>query len=491
MVADSPDNARLNRLGNPDKDRARVLFTTQQMLESRVKRQGSFSDVSAFWFDGKPRQVRLWDEACLPARPLTIDVTHIDKLTASARKAPALLEQIERLASDIRNAENGGCVSVPDFEMETGVSVSSALGLYTGEGRSVTETVRDLYLLQGNTVQVLRDGRNREVIHYEDTLPDDLKPVVVCDASGRVRQTYPHWAKERGDLVELTKAGKSYSDMTLHVWKRPGGKNQWDDKTQATEMLQAIVEAVNQKPNEEFLIIHHMVKERDKFDLPEYVGKNAINSHRLRYTHWNSEDCKATNQYKDIPNIILAGTLFYPSSYYESVGKLSRAMAPEKRLERQHRREIELGEHAHLILQAVCRGAARKAIGHKCGKADVWVIASEKSGIPSILGTIFQEATILDWKPTAENEKPLKGRANDTANLIVNHFERSNGKGTLYARSVRDRLNIKKDDFNQSILRHNDFLPYLEQRGIRYNSGKAPTGGYFVGPGDWILPPLN
>jgi len=410
LVAETAENIGLNGLGT-DRDKARVLFTTQQMLESRVKRQGSFAAVSEFWFDGKPRQVRLWDESCLPARPLTVDVTEIEGLTECARKIPAFLELLDKLIGEIKAAKSGECVSIPDFEMESDIPVASALGLYVDEKPAKQNILRDLYLLQGNTVTVSRDGSNRTVIHYEDTLPDDLKPVIICDASGRVRQTYPHWAQGRGDLVGLASAPKDYDDLTIHLWKHAGSKTAWNDKAQATEMLRAIVEVVNSKPNEEFLIIHHMVKGSRSIDLPAYVETSATDPERLHFTHWNSEDCKATNQFKDVPNIILAGTLFYPSSYYEALGKLSRALAPAERLSKQHRKEIELGEYAHLILQAVCRGTARKAIGNKSGKADVWIIATEKSGIPSLLGSIFPRSKTVPWMPVAST-----GRVGDAIN---------------------------------------------------------------------------
>ena len=58
---------RIGKLGNPNKTKARVLFTTQQMLEARVKDGRKFRDVKEFWFDGGARPVRIWDEAILPS----------------------------------------------------------------------------------------------------------------------------------------------------------------------------------------------------------------------------------------------------------------------------------------------------------------------------------------------------------------------------------------------------------------------------------------
>src|SRR5262249_36606935 len=69
----------LNALGNPNLSKARVLFTTQQMLETYTKGDGrSFAEIREFHFQGAPRSVKVWDESCLPARAITIDATQID-----------------------------------------------------------------------------------------------------------------------------------------------------------------------------------------------------------------------------------------------------------------------------------------------------------------------------------------------------------------------------------------------------------------------------
>lgn len=249
----------------------------------------------------------------------------------------------------------------------------------------------------------MRDGRDRCMIHYEETLPSDLKPVVVCDASGRVRQTYPHWSEGRMDLAMLRQASKDYSDLTVHVWPRAGSKSAWADRSSATDMLKAIVEVVNGLPDDEFLIVHHKLSDSKRsVNVPELIRKEAIDPERLHFTHWGGSEISATNAFKEVPNVILAGSLFLPNVAYEALGRLSRALPSSASLEKKHRRDIEMGEHAHLILQSVCRGRVRQAIGGNCGKADVWIIASADSGIPSMLSqrVIFPRSKVVPWQPS-------------------------------------------------------------------------------------------
>src|SRR5258706_4965373 len=86
LVADIDEetNKRLNGLGNPNKQQARVLFTTQQRVEMQAKRLRSFEAIKDFWFDGKPRAVRCWDEQALPGRPITINAAQVESMKDAA-----------------------------------------------------------------------------------------------------------------------------------------------------------------------------------------------------------------------------------------------------------------------------------------------------------------------------------------------------------------------------------------------------------------------
>ena len=80
-------------------------------------------------------------------------------------------------------------------------------------------------MLSGKTVKIRRDGKyGNTVIDYKDTLPKDLAPLIIADASGRVRETYRQMAKGRENLVFLKTAPKRYDNLTIHVWQRGGGK---------------------------------------------------------------------------------------------------------------------------------------------------------------------------------------------------------------------------------------------------------------------------
>jgi hypothetical protein len=90
-------NVELNSLGRNDHANAQVLFTTQQKLPHLLQYQKNFAEMPLFRYRSKPRQVRIWDEAILPAEPLTFTIPQVEEI-------------VSRLAAQIsqRPDPNGG-----------------------------------------------------------------------------------------------------------------------------------------------------------------------------------------------------------------------------------------------------------------------------------------------------------------------------------------------------------------------------------------------
>jgi hypothetical protein len=61
-----------------------------------------------------------------------------------------------------------------------------------------------------------RDNSN-SLLTYSENLPDDLAPMMITDASGRVRQTYLEWklSKRPGMLDICPAAPKSYRNPII------------------------------------------------------------------------------------------------------------------------------------------------------------------------------------------------------------------------------------------------------------------------------------
>lgn len=460
----------VNSLGADDINQARVLFTTHQMVESRCD-GGLFQEVDAFHFRRSPRMVRIWDEAILPGQPLTIERDALGSLLQPIRPFhPKLAEEIEDLFLTAKELNDGSMISIPNLEEQHGVDLNDAQGLLSDEHERVKQTASSLWLLSGKTATIRRDhAKGNTMLDYRDTLPKDLAPLVVLDASGRVRTTYAMWEEGRQNLVRLKAAPKRYDNLDIHVWSTGGGKGSF--KKHGDALVDGVVATINSKPDEEWLVVHH--KGTNTMDLPTQVldligGDKA----RVHFTNWGNHH--GTNAYAHVQNVILAGTLFYRPSTYEAMGRLSGGLSEGQRLSKGDFSRIMAGEHANLILQALCRASVRQCIGDVCAPCNAYIIASAKSGIKATLPNIFPGCRVRRWKPV---QRPLKGKAQEARNYILKRIEEDpqalvTFKDVMTTIGWTDRRNFKK-----RIRQHEDFIEVLAEADIVEHGPKSyPTG---------------
>ena len=93
-------------------DEAPILFTTQQMIASRVRGK-LFKDASEFHFRGQPRALRVWDESLIPAEPLVVGRDELGGLLKLRLTQSAYVEAVDALMGAIDNAADGDLVGVP------------------------------------------------------------------------------------------------------------------------------------------------------------------------------------------------------------------------------------------------------------------------------------------------------------------------------------------------------------------------------------------
>jgi hypothetical protein len=135
------------------------------------------------------------------------------------------------------------------------------------------------------------------------------------------------------------------------------------------------------------------------------------NKKRVHFLNWGAH--QATNEFSDVRNVILAGTLFYRPSYYEAIARLAADLRPAQgAIDDAMENDIMLGEHRHLILQALCRGSVRRCHGAECAPCNAYIIAATRSGIPEALREIFPGCRVVRWQPV---QKALRGKVKETA----------------------------------------------------------------------------
>ena len=147
-----------------------------------------------------------------------------------------------------------------------------------------------------------RDVIGNTLLDYRNHLPEDFYPVVIFDASGRVRQTYRNWQKDRGNLVILATANKRYDNLNIHVWDRGGGKSAF--RNQSSDLIEGIAATINTKPEEEWLVIAHkedewrMLGQNGIPDLMKHLSDLVDKPANVSSLTWGNE--KATNDFSHV-----------------------------------------------------------------------------------------------------------------------------------------------------------------------------------------------
>lgn len=285
-----------------------------------------------------------------------------------------------------------------------------------------------------------------------------------------MRTVYDCWENGRGGIVKLPSAEKRYDALNIHVWDRGGGKTGF--RKDGDLLVEGIASTILIRPDDPWLVVHHKQDGIGR-DIEDEVHALLPATVRVHFLHWGAHD--ATNEYADVPNIILAGTLFLRTSHYEALGRLAAGHPSSRgRFDDDKVREVTAGEHRHLIFQALCRGAVRRCVGEGCPPTRAYIIASRKSGIAEDLPDIFPGARILPWRPV---KKALRGKVAEAVQFVTAQLA-SDPTSVVTFREVMAHLGWKdRKEFKRRIRRHDDFQAALRDEGIEeWGKGRWPIG---------------
>jgi len=139
-------------------------------------------------------------------------------------------------------------------------------------------------------------------------------------------------------------------------------------------------------------------------------------------------------------------------------------------LTREQRDEINRGEHADAILQAVCRASVRKPLGDGCHPCDVYIIASRRTGIEDDLPQIFPDCKIVKWAPIP---RELSGHQKRAYDFVRKWFQTKSDD--LRLADVLKTIGVSRYNFDVS----DDLESMLAEHGIFYFPRRGPLGNYF------------
>jgi hypothetical protein len=400
-------------------DRAPVLFTTQAALLLRCGEYGGFTKVPHFWFRGRPRPCRVWDEHLASAFPLTLDPEMGLRMVRYMRRLdPDLADRFHEDMNELKAWPADTLYQLRDYSTAFGVDPED---LYRCAPNLAEDQATALAVckLQGQVGIVRRDNleRGTTILSYAENLAADLPPMVVCDANGRFAYQYKAWSDRRGNLERCPiEAPKSYANMTIRHWDTGAGRAIWADAARRRPILDGIVKYLNALPHDEDVLVLHYKAAKGQNrpghqrvpDIPYLIKRHlvdpdddrsgVVNPRRLKFTHWPA---KATNKFRSIKHVIVAGAFFLPEPVYEAIARAALGMLPADHPDRPEDlakviRSVDQGN----LFQGILRSAARLSDGPGCRPCDVLVIGSRNRGVDVfMLRGLFPDAPVIGWHP--------------------------------------------------------------------------------------------
>jgi hypothetical protein len=461
VTDDEKAEQKLNDLGTGEPSSARVLFTTQQRLQL-VCRDRSFSEVEKYQFRGLPRQVRIWDERLLPTEEVLVNGHDIGGLFSVLKRVrPDMIGDLDQLRDQLASCTDRDIIEVPDLKRTNDLSLASLLGHMNGHTPDLGKLATDLWSLFGTKVSVRDDGKlGRTMVSIRDCVPPDIAPLVILDASGRVRTAYHWWQQHRETLVRLAEAPKRYNNLVVHVWDIGGGKASFAHEQDLYHRCSGIAKTINRKPTERWLVVCHKNhrKRVEQAIMRELQGDPA----RVSFIHWGIH--RASNDFRDISNVVLAGTQFLSPSSYEGIGRAACGLRPaEGVLEASLLRDLEQGELADVVLQAVCRGDARRAVNDRCPPCHVYIIARPASGVRGLLPDVFPGCVIETWEP---GPRRLPRKVREAFDFIVRWFAEHPDELLTIEATMSGIGEDDRSNFNKNIRKHTAFKQHIADAGI-------------------------
>ena len=322
------------------------------MIINRLSKK-PFSKAEEFHCKGRLRTLRIWDEAVTAAEPIHIALDDIVNLYAPLRYAYSdWVAGLRSFADDVNSAVSGAVVTIPR-EFGTGVQFrySDKLPIYLDEQQKAT--VQRLKRAEGRRVRVCHGKGGAVLVGAGAPLPKDLAPLIVLDASARVKEDYRLWGRHRGNVEILPEAVRDYRDLTVRIWKRGCGNTALADDANRGKILRGIAEVVNSKADERWRVIAPKDRHRAKIteELPDYLD-NAAN---VSFLHWGIHH--GTNEFADVKNMVVVGGFLAPDTAFLADYIVATGVDPSAPNDDDWRR-MKTSKLKDNLLQAFCRGDA-------------------------------------------------------------------------------------------------------------------------------------
>ena len=459
-------------LGEKNKDEAPILLTTQQMVDARLKEKG-FIDADEFYYKGKPRIGRAWDESILLGDQLILDSKKIAAMLVVTQKDfPDWTEQAQNLFVAITQATEDQAVEVPNlYQFTHEYEIRELFKDCDDDDKVTADDVSMLFRFSERTVNVVRDNTKKtKMICYVETLPDDIWPVIVLDASSSFRKTYQFMNDVDNNIRQLETAKKNYENATFHVCPKGGGKSTINLNPE--KYIQGVSRQID-KSDLKQLVVHH---KNLNISFNEEVDK-LVTGDKSRVGYLTYGKHAGTNEFSDRTIVILAGTLFYDPATKHLLVRLTKKLKPDQKPTGDDLKLTELSESANCIFQAAGRGAIRLSDGEGCPECHIYLYARPE--VSAVLKVIFPGCNVVSWDGVEEeltgNEEKIVAYVREK-NLTAIEDRVYDTEVMIKALKLDPKRSRK---YFKKLVKEGAVRTVLGEDGIAYCTGSDSRGNYF------------
>ena len=478
LVCIKTSDEAVNALSDTPRQDARVLITTHEQVRRLSKRHYNFADIDKFHYRGQPRQVRIWDEAYAPRSVILVTSDDISALVSALRSScPPVAAKLEDLRERLM-ATRPGPFEVGEVFGDFSPSVMADVWAVVGERSANETTLRRLMDLEHSTARKADDNTAvATLFNWTQVIPEDFAPVLVFDASGRVRSAYT--ALERnGDLCRLSVAPKDYSTVNVHLHNVASSRTAW--REQRPELVSHVAGIMTSNPSARYLVIAH--KDVGAKQLKPELERAAPGV-KFDVLRWGQH--QGTNAYADFDHIIVASTFFIPEGAYEALAYAYLGLDVSQPLPEVFLSELRQGELADMLLQAVCRGALRGCKDGKAVPCEVHILASARCRMQDLIPRLFPGCKIKSHAVGKPKASPAVKRAIDHCiNRIAHSATFISISELMEACGINSRSN-----FNKQVRNKPAFQAFVKDAGLQTMEGQRAGSikGYTVS----VFPPLD
>lgn len=362
------------------------------MIRQRLA-QKKFAQAAEFFFKGKPRSLRIWDEQALRAEPIHLTLDTIATLYEPVRPYfPEWVEGLEAFVAKLKETAPNTVIRVP-HRFGSGRQFTGAEGGVPSLSSWAADAFKGLRTAMGRKVRICAGKLyGITLVGSGPALPGDLAPLFILDASARIGDTYALWGK-KSPVQMMPAQTRHCSNLTVRLWKTACGNTVLEQPEQRDRLIRGIAKAL-EFDAEPTLVIGK--KARTTFDIHKELRAGVGNPDDVSFLHWGRH--YGTNEYRQVKRMVVIGAhqardTMDLALYAAASGVDVELLAGDEGL------ALSRVRMKQNLLQAFSRGHLREGVNGQCGECVIYFVAPPSIGPEQLVRDTFPGCQVEEWHP--------------------------------------------------------------------------------------------